>query len=326
MIGYKFTYKSPEPEFITRCVIRDKNALLKALGIMKDLTLADLRTSNKHSVAYYNFTESLFDNFIARIKATPIMTIYDKWWSYAIKKDSKGITLSVTMLKKVSFRVTDDDEVYCRGLFSDGEYTVAKSLVNKLTVEEYAKKYGVEEVTVRQWIRRGKLRSAEKIGNEWRIPESTDIPKRGYETGNFSINIDYYQKREGIPEDYAFLRNADNVTIFQNTEDKNHFTVMYDGGFDLDYHTIEMDSKEREKLELFLISTPYFHYTDRFTGGTYSCSTIGGDSLSSYLNDQVTLEDLQKTGPGIVAEDQFHLDMALDGFVIDGDKVWFEAK
>ena len=55
-------------------------------------------------------------------------------------------------------------------------------------VEEYAAATNTEAVTVRQWIRRGKLRNALKIGSEWRIPEITDPPRRGY------TPVSYYNK------------------------------------------------------------------------------------------------------------------------------------
>ena len=48
MKGYKFTNKSPEPEFITRCLIRDKKSLLEVSQLIKKRTLDGLKRENKY--------------------------------------------------------------------------------------------------------------------------------------------------------------------------------------------------------------------------------------------------------------------------------------
>ena len=42
-----------------------------------------------------------------------------------------------------------------------------------ITVSEFAELHGVQSVTVRQWIRRGKLRAIKKQGRDWLI---ADLP------------------------------------------------------------------------------------------------------------------------------------------------------
>ncbi|MGO5331041.1 helix-turn-helix domain-containing protein [Holdemanella porci] len=323
MLGYKFSYKTDdEPEFITRCLIRNKEDVLKTLQIIKERKIEALKKSNSHSSAYYSIIESLYDNFIKKIKSTPIMTINDSWWYYAIEDNQDGIKLKTSLIQGFSYRIGDDGVAYFREHSSYGGYVVERLSLRELTVEEYAEKYGVESVTVRQWIRRGKLRSAKKIGNEWRIPELTDIPRRGYEPATYSMIWEYQTKRNEINSPYDFLIEANNISINQDKKDKSKYIVSYDSVTDWDYHKIEMESKEREKLELYLISTPYFKYSGRgATSNIYE--TKNGDSLFGYLDENVTADDLKKTGPGIEEEDQFDLNMKLDGFVIDDDKVYF---
>ena len=53
-----------------------------------------------------------------------------------------------------------------------------------LSVEEYAAVYNVSVTTVRQWIRRGKIRSAIKNGCEWSIPELAAVSGRGYQVSH----------------------------------------------------------------------------------------------------------------------------------------------
>ena len=76
---------------------------------------------------------------------------------------------------------------------------------NKLNFCRYFRAYPLndgDEVTiraiwVRQWIRRGKLRSAVKAGSEWRIPELSEIIGRGYRRGTFHWD----DKLSDVPEE-----------------------------------------------------------------------------------------------------------------------------
>lgn len=323
MKGYIFSYDvDKEPEFITRCLIRKKDDILEVLQNTKEQKLSALKKSNKHSSAYYSIYESLYNGFIEDIKKTPIMTIADSWWYYAIEENQRGIKLRTSVLKEFSFQVSNGKACF-RGHTTSGGYVVAELSLRELTVEEYAEKYDVEPVTVRQWIRRGKLRSAKKIGNEWRIPESTDIPKRGYEPCTYSMSLDYQRKRNEIKSQYDFMKDANHISIVQDEQDKNKYIVTYDRYTEFDQSVIEMNSKDREKLELFLISTPYFEYSGRDSSASYY-ETKDGDNLFDYLYEHVTVEDLENTGPGIEAEDQFNLDMKIDGFAMDDDKIFFQ--
>ncbi len=45
-----------------------------------------------------------------------------------------------------------------------------------MTVKQAAELWGVEPITIRMWIKRGKLPEAEKIGRDWIIPSDTPRP------------------------------------------------------------------------------------------------------------------------------------------------------
>mgnify|MGYP002802694782 FL=1 len=124
-----------------------------------------------------------------------------------------------------------------------------------LTVEEYANMYGVGVGTVRQWIRRGKIRNAKKRGREWLIPELTELPGRGYQSGVY----EWYEYLEDLPEEYEFLRKYTVVIINQNRENKKVYEVTYAAG-GVRPEKKEYSEKERERLELFLISHPQIHF------------------------------------------------------------------
>ena len=71
-----------------------------------------------------------------------------------------------------------------------------------LSCAEFAKRCGVEQVTVRQWIRRGKLRTAVRAGRDWRIPSTAKRPEEGFVPA-------VYHVISGVPKeaklDYPFL-------------------------------------------------------------------------------------------------------------------------
>ena len=131
------------------------------------------------------------------------------------------------------------------------EFDLVKVSTRLLTVEEYASIYEVSFGKVRQWIRRGKLRSAIKAGSEWRIPELSEITGRGYRRATFHWD----DKLSDVPEEYSYLKEYSWLSIDQNVKDKNLFRVVCLGK---DTKSLEMimETKEREKFELYLISNP----------------------------------------------------------------------
>ena len=138
---------------------------------------------------------------------------------------------------------------------SDQSFVLIYVHSKTLTVDEYAKTYGVTAGTVRQWIRRGKIRNAIKVGSEWRIPELTELPTRGYSAGVYM----WHERLKNLPEEYAFLNNYVAVLINQDQGDKNYFKISFVAG-GVDTKEMRVDVKEREKIELFLISHPQIHF------------------------------------------------------------------
>jgi hypothetical protein len=111
--------------------------------------------------------------------------------------------------------------------------------------------YNTMPGTVRQWIRRGKIRSAVKAGREWRIPEMAEIPGRGYHWGIYT----WTEKLTDMPKKYNFMNEYSQVTIKQDDKDKDKFILIFSGKKNgLKY--VNITGKEREKFELMLISNP----------------------------------------------------------------------
>ena len=140
-----------------------------------------------------------------------------------------------------AFHVTDVYDVY--------DLMEEKSRL--LTVEEYAKQNNVKVVTVRQWIRRGKLRTAIKMGGEWRIPELTSVPdkSRGYRTVFYTIKSPMSQFIEGFED----INDFDSITIEKGMD--HLYEIGFKSSVKKTKKVIMVDTPKREKFELYLISS-----------------------------------------------------------------------
>ena len=234
-----------------------------------DFLLRDIdkesQTDAKHSPAYYERYRNLVVKFRNKVENCVFPEKLEDWWSYSFDVGSLGITLH--LLHTDSYDICADDSVMAS---SDSEFDLMHVNSKLLTVEQYAQAYGVTTTTVRQWIRRGKLRTAIKQGSEWRIPELAEVMDRGYKPGNY-VRKEYLTD---LPEEYAFFNDFDTVSIFQNKENKDLFDLDFDKGFDTSkvpeeewgkYHKeMQMNLKEREKFELYLISSPFVESSDTY--------------------------------------------------------------
>ena len=172
----------------------------------------------------------------------------DNWWFYQYDLTNDGINLTLNFCD--DFEVDSDNEII--SMTSSEEATMISVKCDYLTVEQYAEAYDVTSTTVRQWIRRGKLRSAQKAGRDWLIPSIADKPKRGYE------NVTYFWSHLPlmIRNEFPFLDGYECIYIFQDEQDKSKFNCIM-GWPQSDNRTKEtLETRERERLELLLISHP----------------------------------------------------------------------
>lgn len=212
---------------------------------------------NRHSAAFRNLYINLFKQFHTVIENTRFFDQLEPWWCYEYEVNESGITLHLQYVDGVTF----EDEDTLSSVTVGEDFELVKVSTRLLTVEEYAKIYDVSVGTVRQWIRRGKIRSAVKTGSEWRIPELTEITGRGYSTG-------YYHWSDtlvNLPEEYAFLEEYSSLFIEQSEADKNQFSVTCYGKEGKHLEKI-METKEREKFELYLISHPLIKASEEALG------------------------------------------------------------
>ena len=205
----------------------------------------------KHTIGFYRTLQKLLKRFENKIEKAVLFDAPEGWWAYSYEITSSAITLYLEHYSSVDF---DRVQGCITGSMVDQTYDLISVASKLLTVDEYARLYEVEQGTVRQWIRRGKIRTAKKYGTEWRIPELTELPGRGYRLGQFQWEDDL----PDLPDEFAFLNNYTMVTLTQDDKVKSLYRAYFNGkgNSQLKMYT----AQEREKFELLLISHPLVRY------------------------------------------------------------------
>ena len=227
-------------------------SLIKASG--RDIH-KEMRENPSHSLPYYNGLISLFEKVIIEIESRRVFDAPENWfYSFSITNTNAALYLRhIAGLKEEEGKILLD---------IDETFRLINYPVKQFSVEEYAAATNTEAVTVRQWIRRGKLRNALKVGSEWRIPEITDPPRRGY------TPVSYYNKGGLIafPKEFGVSLSIQPhvIDIYQSPE-RNGYVVLIDKAPAF-FPSRLLSEAEREKLELLLISNPNI---------TNSASTVG---------------------------------------------------
>lgn len=239
-------------------VIRTQEDLLEQIS-KKRKFFEEIIQEEPSKKGYYEALDGIFEKLYKMIDGSCLFDAPGGMWHYEIFYNSNGVKVYLNLEE-----IHNASEFYTEGW----EYTVdmARKIENHietidsyvmfevpaklLTVEEYAERYGVKVVTVRQWIRRGKIRSAIKYGGEWRIPELAPAPniERGYVTAYY----DWEEKLEDVPEDFAFINEYRWVRIMHTTG--KEYELYLSNYYEKKDHSMIINEAEKEKLELYLIA------------------------------------------------------------------------
>lgn len=225
-------------------MIRNKHDLIASI----ETYIEQLQSVDNVSIKYpsrHQLVIDMFQKFLLNIKnmELPVLTKPLTCYEYYLRHD--GISLEISYYEYIIFDEKNDIE---ESVASSREiYHLPCEL---MTVAEYAELYGVTVITVRQWIRRGKLRTAKKNGRDWLIPSLSVPLQRGY------VSARYYWDHlsETISSHYPFLPAAGSLYMLQSTDNKQLFTALITDKTDNSYQELQFDSKDRERLELSLIS------------------------------------------------------------------------
>ena len=246
-----------------------KDQVLKKLKELRGSCADELFSG--HSDSYIKILNGVLDEFSKKISRANFPEPLPDFWRYEFAVSIYAAKLFLVKIN-YNFSLDEDLEGYCDSVDTSDLYPLITVPVSQLTVSEYAKQYGVAPVTVRQWIRRGRIRSAEKIQKEWLISALVEPPKdRGYTPGGYS----WMPPLQKLPKEYEYLnrysyarfkkvRNAYEIQLDDEALCKTEFEQslekhLEDSNAELPeyreatFEALTLSAAEREKLERFMI-------------------------------------------------------------------------
>ncbi len=186
-------------------------------------------------------------------------TIPDIEMYYAIRLNDEEIAVELVHLKldytlSRAFGLEQQDENGNNHAIVPYRKTIYFVKFPLLSVTAYAEMHNIEQVTVRQWIRRGKLRTAIRNGRDWLIPVTTVPPIRGFTTAKYHI---IHNPPEAAKEKYPFLNNVSSYnTIRIDRLDASKYIVQKYSSNDLTV-LATLKQTEREAFEYSLIEAEW---------------------------------------------------------------------
>lgn len=240
-----------------------KNDILETLAFKMDYYSKESTKEGLKPTTYYSILLIYFLKLYEKVESSILFDELPDGWIYRLSFEYDEFSLNLEHIKKYNL----DDNLKYKSMSLDAIYKIITVKPDTFSVEQYALAYDVGPGTVRQWIRRGKIRTAFKEGNEWKIPHLTLPPSRGYESAQYK----WFNGIDNLPEEYRFLSEYALATFFQDQKDKNkyHVLLLSRETFKSDNkekkvttknRELLLDSKDRERLELFLIAHPQVKY------------------------------------------------------------------
>jgi excisionase family DNA binding protein len=156
--------------------------LLKSISLELFVEHEKLNEEPGYSNEVVNNRVKLCEKFITAVKKCKLPVLTELWWFYEYQFLGNSMELNLCQADEVEI---ENDEI--SGMTAPVEHTLITVECDYLTVEQYASMLGIEPVTVRQWIRRGKLRHAKKNGRDWLIPNTEDKPRRGFTSVQYIV-------------------------------------------------------------------------------------------------------------------------------------------
>ena len=224
----------------------NKQSVIATLDNASKSVVSEMRNTPQHTLQYYNALSFLLDKVIVEIASRNIFDAPDGWF-YSFEVTNKNAALYIRHVSEIQ---EDEDGNVVFDI--DERFRLINYPVGLLTVEQFASRSKIEAGTVRQWIRRGKLRNAIKVGGEWRIPEITDPPTRGFTPVRYYNNGHFFS----LPKEFgaSFNQHPSVIDIYKSKEEKGYI-ALFDYAPALISQRLLTDA-EREKLELMLIGNP----------------------------------------------------------------------
>ena len=248
------------PEYTWNYLPTSKKEVIAVLDKASRDTVNEMRNAPKHTLQYYNALSFLFDKVIMEMASRNIFNAPDEWYySFEVSNRNARLYLKhIHALIPAENTNAADNEKYT--VEFDECFSIINYPVESFSVEEYAKVTKNKPVTVRQWIRRGKLRNAFRVGGEWRIPAISDPPSRGYSPVTYYVNCEYVPLRLDTLSSGIGIHN---LTI--TPQGIGMFNIIADGRC-LAIPPRLFTEQERIEIEQALLSNPNISNSESLVG------------------------------------------------------------
>ena len=263
MIEFDEDLQREKLEHFQQEYIVSKNGLLQRIQQIINRTDGRIGRTPTDNIEMKEYLASKRENlkeFKRLVNSSPLFEYLDDWWCYEFTIGSTGTALYLRHVSLAEIDGVDPEADHQTGWLTieeyDARYKLLECKCRYLTSEEFAEERGAAMNTVRVWIRRGKIRSAMKIGNAWMIPELTAPFKRGFTQARYQWST----YLSGVPSGFEFISEPGEVMIRQ-TDSKGKFVVSYNAQDGARSKDNVVDSTSVESLELYLIAQPAVEYT-----------------------------------------------------------------
>lgn len=234
-------------EFMKRDFIISKSDILGALS----QEIVSLKVQKDEDTFYAGSLIRLLEDFYNSIeKARLFDAPSDGNWHYIMTVDVFGASLTLVR-ERVFARVSDSLHFSC---MPEEKYCLIREKARMLPISEYAKLKNVKEVTIRQRISRGVLRSCKKFGTKWRISELARDKERGpiNEVFEWKSPVDFPSHFE-----LGDCREYHCACVYKEFSTEHYKLLLKKSVNDTEGHQIDLSSEKGDELIRFLSSNPF---------------------------------------------------------------------
>lgn len=183
------------------------------------------------------------------IEKSPIPTLVEDWFYYEIQIRGCKAFLILNETNEDNIHIHKDaGKYFLSKVKAHTKLTLLTIKDTYCTLSEYANISKVKESTLRQWINRGKIRTAEKIGTQWYIPASEKIPSYGFCPALYTWEGPL---SDDVILQFQFLKGISGFILEQNPDNSQEFICVSNNKV-----LARLDSSQRRLLEYLLICCP----------------------------------------------------------------------
>lgn len=242
-------------QLFNRQAIRTKRELLEAI----DEYVTHLEQHEDIEIVRKGRTKplaSVMNEFRDKVARAPLADLKTAFTAYRVEITDTKIELIIDEFDDMVF--DEDGEM----VETSASYTPGIIEVNApyIPIKEFAEMQGVQVATVRQWIRRGKIRNVQKLGSEWLIASTEGKPERGFTSGMF-----YCADSAGdMSELFPLKKGVHSIELWKTNQcGEECLATMRDSNYNV-LEEIKLNRVSREKLEHALAASPEVRFQSTF--------------------------------------------------------------